>query len=922
MHIAGCADESAEKRIASAKEYLQKKRHEIGHYRDQERPAKEPGSRGGALPAGQHAAEAKATRWRPKWNCARRWRRSIPGEQVVPELGPRDADAGPSKKVVDEFGQAHLGAPTADAKLQTLLAATYAVLGKSEQSRSALSAALLADPKYADALLLSARQKAAARDIDGALAVIDDLITREPDNADAWKFRGDLVLYGKNQPEEALAAFRKALGSEPKHLAAHAAIVNVLMRQGKLDDAGKQIEELKRFAAKSLPTRFFEVQLAYAKKDFKSARQRVQELLQQAPNDPRLLELAGAIELQLGVPAQAQIYLSRALQVTPELPFARRLLIVTYLRSGQPAKALTELDGAVGKDGMHPSLYGLAGEVHLQNGDPKKAEDYFAKALKSDPEDARKRTALAITHLAAGKADMAIDELQDIAGSDTGITADLALISTYLRGKEFEKALAAIDKLEAKQPDKPIAANLRGRVQLAQKDNTAARKSFERALAIDPNFFAAAASLAAIDVADNKPEDAKKRFEALLAKDPKNGQALLALAQLAANQKASREEIASLLGKAIDANPTDASPRLMLIELHMRSSAYKQAMASAQSAAVAVPSSTEVLVALGRAQLASGETNQAVATFGKLVGQHPSSPRAHSLLAGAQIANKDKQAARQSLRKALEINPDELDAQRGLIILSIEAKNYADANKIARTVQEQRPKSPVGFVFEGDIANSRKDWDAAARAYRAALQKGSAPEIATKLHAVLLAAGKGAEAQRFAASWQKEHPRDAAFLSYQGELALSRKDYAAAEKHFLAALDIQPDSEVVLNNVAWVMGQLQQAGAALEYAEKANRLAPNRPAFMDTLAMLLAGNGDIKRAIELQNKALALQPTNAGLRLNLAKIYIQSGDKARAKTELEKLVKTRDEFAGRAEADCCLRPCRAIAIGALSVALR
>ena len=51
---------------------------------------------------------------------------------------------------------------------------------------------------------------------------------------------------------------------------------------------------------------------------------------------------------------------------------------------------------------------------------------------------------------------------------------------------------------------------------------------------IDPSYFAAAASLAALDMADKKPADAKKRFEALLAINPKNAQALLALAQLAA----------------------------------------------------------------------------------------------------------------------------------------------------------------------------------------------------------------------------------------------------------------------------------------------------------------------------------------------------------------------------------------------------
>jgi len=319
-----------------------------------------------------------------------------------------------------------------------------------------------------------------------------------------------------------------------------------------------------------------------------------------------------------------------------------------------------------------------------------------------------------------------------------------------------------------------------------------------------------------------------------------------------------------------------------------------------------MPRNPDLLASLGRVQLASGETNQAVATFGKLVALQPLSPRAQILLAGAQVANKDQPAARQSLRKALEIKPDELDAQRALVTLDLEAKNFADASKTARTVQEQRPKSPVGYVFEGDIANTRKDWDAAARAYRTGLQYGSSPEIATKLHAVLLAAGKGAEAQKFAASWQKDHPKDAVFLAYLGEHALAQKDYAAAEKHYEAALALQPNSAVVLNNLAWVKGQLKKDGA-LELAEKANSLAPNQPVIMDTLAMLLAEKGDFNRAIEVQTKALELQPTNAGLRLNLAKIYIGSGDKARARSELEALEKLGDKFAAQAEVKSLLR---------------
>jgi cellulose synthase operon protein C len=903
--LVGCADESPEKRIAAAKEYLQKNDTKSAVIEIKNALQKNPDS-GEArfllgstlLKAGNPVAAEVELR---KAQAA-----GYPDAEVVPELARAMLMLGQAKKVVEEFGSTRFGKPAADARLQTLLAAAYGALGKPDQAQAALAAALAADPTYAEAQLISARQKAGARDIDSALAVVDGVIAREPGNADAWKLKGDILIYGKRLPDEALPAYNKALASEPKSMAAHAAVFNLLAQQGKLDEAGKQLDELKKFAANNPQTRFFEAQLAYQKKDFKAAREIAQALLQGAPKNPRLLELAGVTELQMGAPSQAQIYLTRALQAAPELPLARRMLIATYLRLGEPAKALTELNAATGKEGVPPALYSLAGEVHLQNGDAKKAEEYFAKALKLDPDDARKRTALAVTNLAAGKSEAALSELQNIAESDTGATADLALISAHLRKNESTQALAAIDKLQAKQPDKPLAANLRGRVLLAQKDTVGARKSFERALSIDPNYFAAAAGLAALDMVEKKPEDAKKRFEALLAQNPKNGQALLALAQLAANQKAPKEEIAGMLGKAIDANPTDVAPRLLLIDLHARSNGHKQALVAAQAGVTAVPTSPELLTALGRMQQVSGDVNQAIATYNKLVALQPLSPVPHVRLAEAHVANKDNRAAEQSLRKALEIKPDYLDAQRALIILAVDAKMYPDAIRVARAVQEQRPKSSFGWLLEGDVNVARNDWAAAVVAYKAAFRLGPSTLLATKLHSALLQSGKFAEAEQIAAAWTAAHPQDTRFASDLAEAALGRRDYAAAEKLYLRMLQVQPESAAVLNNLAWVT-LLSQKDGALAYAQKANQLAPKQPQFMDTLAMVHSAKGEHATAIDLQEQAVALQPANNALKLNLAKIYLASGDRARARTELDALAKLGDKYPARDEVTTLLK---------------
>lgn len=829
-----------------------------------------------------------------------------PQDAVVPPLAKAMLAKGQAKKLTEEFARIDLTQPQAKASLQMSLASAYAMQSKPDLAQAALNAALLAEPGYVPALLAQARQKAGQRDFDGALAMVDDVIAKSPKSFEAWKFKGDLLLFAKNQVNDALAAYRKSIEIKPDFMAGHAAVTTMLLQQGDLAAAAVQIEQLKKFAANHPQTKYLEAQLAFQKKDFKLARDLVQQVLRAAPTNVQGLQLAGAVELQLNSLPSAEGYLSKAVQAAPTLALARRLLVVTYLRAGQPAKAMATLLPGLNRQNIDPGLLSVAGEVYLQNGDIKKAEEYFTKATQQNPKDGRKRTALALTHLMSGSVDTAFEELQDIAVSDTGTTADLALISAHMRRQEFDKALTAIDGLEKKQPDKPLAAFLRARTLLAKRDTAGARKSFERALTIDPTYFAAVAGLAEMDLVDKKPDDAKKRFEAVLAKDPKNGRAWLALAELAARSGAAKEEVAKLIGNAVAANPADPASRLLLINFHLRNKDFKQASSAAQNAVAALPDSPEVLDALGRTQQASGELNQAIASYNKLAAMQPLSPQPHMRLAAAHLAEKNKEAAHSSVRKALEIKPDLLEAQRALIALDLDAKKLQDALTTARTVQKQRPKEAAGYVLEGDINASQKNWDSAATAYRVGLKQVNSSELAIKLHSVLLASGKGAEADKFLFSWQKDNPKDAAFLFYQGTRALARKDYGSAEKNYAEVIKLQPNHAVAYNNLAWVSSKLNKEGA-IAYAEKANALAPNQPAFMDTLAILLSDKGDYAKAVELQNKALSLQPQNALFKLNLAKIHIKGGKKDLARKELDELSKLGDKFPAQAEVATLLK---------------
>lgn len=829
----------------------------------------------------------------------------FPGDQLLPALAQVYLAQGKPERVVELASGAALVTPAAIAEFNTHLAAAELSRGKKREATEALVAALTAKADHAPAKLLQARLMASERNLDGALSIVDSVVASNPQDAIALRLQGDLHS-AQGSAEKAVDAYRKAVAARPGLVAGHVALVQALLRQRKHEDADKAFEALKKVAPKHPQTLYFEAQLAILRKDFKVAKEASQQLLRITPNNPAALVQAGIVDLNLRSFVQAEASLAKALQLAPEAAIARRWLASAQLAQGQAAKAVATLQPALSKTEVDPGLLMVAGQAYMQAGDSKRAEELLSRAAKAEPSDPRKRTALAVVRMGRGDAEAAMSDLEQIASSDTGATADLALIASSLRRGEFDRALKAIDALAKKQPDQPLPHDLRGRALMGKKDTAGARASFERALSISPGYFQAAAALAALDVADKKPADAIARFEKLTQADPTNARGFLALAELKAIQKAPADEVANLIGKAVSAAPSDLEARAALVGFHLRAKETNKATLAAQNAVAALPNRPEALDLLGRAQAAAGDHNQALLTFGKMAAAMPASADPHLRMAEVHMAAKNTGAAAQSLRKAIDLRPDLLAAQRGLAMIEVSEGKPQNALDIARQLQKQKPGDAAGYLLEGDIHASRRAWPEAAEALRRGLKQGPSTEIAVKLHSVLLSGGKSAEASQLAATWIKERPRDVAFRMHLGDMASARKEYAQAVANYRSVLESQPENAIVLNNLAWALGK-QGSAEALPMAEKAHRLMPDQPAVMDTLGVIAAEGGDVKRGLDLLARALKAAPQAAGIRLNYAKVLIKAGQKADARRELEELGKLGEKFDGRAEVEALMR---------------
>ena len=820
-------------------------------------------------------------------------------DELTPVMARTLLALGQSKKLIEELAKVQLSSPQAKADFQAALGLAYLSNGQVDLAATAFDTAVAAVPGHGQGLIGQARIKAGKQDLPGALALLDAAIEKDPKLHEAWLFKGEIFAVQRDA-KAAEAAYRKALELKPDYLPAHSALVSHLLNEGRFDETAKALEAMKKISPSHPQTTYLQAQLQYRKKDFKSALESIQEHLKVAPESVMGLQLAGAINYEMRSYSTAETQLLKVLPKTPELGMARRLLIATYLRTGQSAKALSTLQPVIGKIDKDSNMLALAGEVLMQNGDAEKASEYFTKAAALDPENKSKQTSVAVSHLAQGDTTTAYRELEQIAAGDSGIKADMALISSQLGKREFDKALNAIDALEKKQPENPMVNQLRGSALLGKGDAVGARKSFEKALERNPAYFPAAASLANLDLVDKKPDEAKKRFESVVAKDPKNSQALLALAELLGKTGGKPEDVAAQINKAVSANPTEPAPRLALISLYLGSKDVKKAMTAAQDALAVLPDNPDLLDAVGRTQLAAEDYNQSLATYTKLASLVSLSPMPYLRMAEVQVAAKNKEEAMQNLRKALLIKENSLEAQRGIIMLDLDAGRTAEALAMAKKVETQRPKEAVGYVLEGDIHALKKAWSDAAAAYRNGISQTGAAELAVKLHAVLVAGGNAAEADKFADGWMKDHAKDVSFRLYMAESATARKDHQAAIKLYRQLLELQPENPALLNNLAWNMAQNKDP-KAIDVAEKANKLAPGQPALMDTLGMLLVEKGDLARGVELLQKAIGLAPQNAAIRFNLAKSLIKAGKKDEAKKELEELAKLNDKFPDQAE---------------------
>jgi tetratricopeptide (TPR) repeat protein len=137
--------------------------------------------------------------------------------------------------------------------------------------------------------------------------------------------------------------------------------------------------------------------------------------------------------------------------------------------------------------------------------------------------------------------------------------------------------------------------------------------------------------------------------------------------------------------------------------------------------------------------------------------------------------------------------------------------------------------------------------------------------VGARLSKTLLPGAKGAE------------------LSFRLAMRLvDSKQYAEAKKVFEDILVAEPQNVSVLNNLAFLLGELGNYGSAAEYLQTALQINPSCAECLNNLGTIHQRQGRTKEAADSFERAASLDPNHPDPRLNLAVLYEEQGDWAAA----------------------------------------
>jgi tetratricopeptide (TPR) repeat protein len=608
------------------------------------------------------------------------------------------------------------------------------------------------------------------------------------------------------------------------------------------------------------------------------------------------------------------------LQDHPEHLASRIALARLYLLSGNTDRADNLVDEALRRHPDNADVLALRGGIHARRGDMKAALADGQAALVRDPGNVEAVALLALLHTRQGQVDQSIALLdQALKRNPKNVSIRLLLAETYAGQNRVDDAAQQLKQIIEIEPNKLIhrrrlASYYAGRKQLADAERTlreavaadsrsiepkrllldflaenrgseAANKELADFIAADPKAFNLRFELARRLETERKFDQAKDVYRQVVEIDGIRASGLEARTRLATllARDAQLNEAEQLIERVLKESPRNADALILRGKLALNKHRAANAIADFRAALRNQSNAPEVLRLLGMAHMQNGEVKLALEHLQKAVEANPNDVEAHLEFGRVLAETGDNANAMRQFAMAAELAPKNLAALETVLRAQIARGDYGAAQSTVQRLKQAAPESAAGFYASGMLNQAQQRYPASIDDFEAALRK--APNDERSMAALIssyIASNRADQALTRLQARASSLPDNASTHNLTGEVLVAQKKYAPAIEAFRRAIALVPADPAGYRNLAGAHirnGAAKEAEAAYLEGIKATDGAP---ILRLELASLYHRQNKPDAAIEQYEALLAKAPESQFVANNLAMLLATYRDDERS----------------------------------------
>lgn len=719
------------------------------------------------------------------------------------------------------------------------------------------------------------------------LAAVLSGCARDPKQRAARFLEEGQHFYQKHDYARAVLQFKNSIQLDPRNPEAHYRLGMAYLAAG---DASSALAEFTR--ATGLKPDYSDAQLMVARIMLASrnqdmladAQKRMQQLSDAEPANEEAWNTLALADWQIGRRQDAERQFQDALEHFPGNLKAAVSLAQIRLSQNNIEGAAQVLQRAVQESPASALPLVALGEFYLLTGRAADAEQCLHRAIQAEPKNTLPLLELLSLQMRAGRTADAAATYHSLAALAGDRYSALHAAFLFDTGKHSE-AIAEFERLAKANPDDRSARTWLIRAYLRTGRMADAQATLNQALHRNPQDIDALLQRGIIHLWSSEFAAAQGDMAEVLHFQPNSAQAHYVLSKVYEAQGALRSERQEL-AEALRTDPAFLQARIELSQSLIATGQPLAALDLMNRTPEPDKDGLPALIARNWALVATGDSAQLRAGVERALsmGKTPEVLLQSAIL---DFSRKDYNGARASLTEVLARNPSDLRAL-DLLTRSYVLENHPDL--AIRKLQEYaaaHPRSAAVQYLWGQWMFTRGDRRQARTAFTAAV-------AVDRLYvpAVLGLARLDADEKKFGdarsllSALIAERP-DTPALLLLADIENTSGDRGSALTHYKAALAIDPDNLMALNNYAYLLADFaNQPDNALSYAQRARQLAPDNPAIQDTLGWVLYRKGLYAAALPCFQKAVA--DGSSGSRLyHLAMAYFQIKDRRRGQQVLQ-----------------------------------